>query len=439
MQLGNVTGRRVSFSRIRGGEDSSLVFKVMEHNWRQLALYVVITILGGAFSLGYGVLYHDHPAATAGEMVFVAQNLAQNGEFANPFPTRKTGPTAAVAPAYAFLLAGLFKVFGREYGGLAMMMTTALVHGLHTALLILLSRRILQDPQPGIWAAVLAGVFPIVRFLPAWEAILAAVGLIMFCLFSFRWVHECPGGANKFALLGVMAGILVLLHPVAALVAVVWISLLLRDNWRALRKPFVLAGCFGLMLFATPLPWTIRNRVVLGTPAIKIGFWGNLEVSNNDCASSNFVMNFRSGCQDRHNPQIIRADADIYAAMGEVKSEAHKKGIVIAWIKENPAVFLRLTGKRILEFWLPNLAEGPYAVTISLITILSGAGFVLMVRKRVPFLRFAFYTSLIYPLPYYLVVSDSRYRIPILWISLLSAGYFLHALWERLVSRQASC
>jgi hypothetical protein len=31
----------------------------------------------------------------------------------------------------------------------------------------------------------------------------------------------------------------------------------------------------------------------------------------------------------------------------------------------------------------------------------------------------------IYPLMYYIVVSDVRYRYPILFLSLLSAGYFI--------------
>jgi len=34
----------------------------------------------------------------------------------------------------------------------------------------------------------------------------------------------------------------------------------------------------------------------------------------------------------------------------------------------------------------------------------------------------------VYPLVYYVMVSDIRYRIPILWLSCLTAGYFLHAL-----------
>jgi hypothetical protein len=38
---------------------------------------------------------------------------------------------------------------------------------------------------------------------------------------------------------------------------------------------------------------------------------------------------------------------------------------------------------------------------------------------------------MIYPLMYYIVVSDLRYRTPVLWLSLLPAGYFLSMLTNR--------
>jgi len=41
--------------------------------------------------------------------------------------------------------------------------------------------------------------------------------------------------------------------------------------------------------------------------------------------------------------------------------------------------------------------------------------------------------STIYPLLFYVVVSDERYRYPLLWVSLLCVGYFLSNLPQRLL------
>lgn len=41
----------------------------------------------------------------------------------------------------------------------------------------------------------------------------------------------------------------------------------------------------------------------------------------------------------------------------------------------------------------------------------------------------------IFPLMYYLIVSDIRYRYPVLWLTLLPAGHFLSWLANQLAAR----
>ncbi|MCE5307160.1 MAG: hypothetical protein LLG20_05925 [Acidobacteriales bacterium] len=221
------------------------------------------------------------------------------------------------------------------------------------------------------------------------------------------------------------------MNPVVALVAMIWAGGLFHERWNNLQRPLAAAAGFGLMALAVPLPWVVRNQVVLGVPVIKNALGVNLHVSNNDCASSSFILNLRSGCLGKHSPDANRAEADLVADMGEGRYDAYRLNTAKSWISAHPGIFCRLTAQRVLEFWFPNVAEGPFAYTIATITLLSLAGFVLMARQDVLFLRFAVWTSLLYPLVYYVVFSDSRYRIPILWISLLGAGYCLQAWWER--------
>jgi len=69
-----------------------------------------------------------------------------------------------------------------------------------------------------------------------------------------------------------------------------------------------------------------------------------------------------------------------------------------------------------------------------LITLLSIPGMVLMWRRRERVRWFIFSVWLLYPLIYYVVVASDRYRYPILWTSLLPAGYCLVVLGRRLFS-----
>jgi hypothetical protein len=61
------------------------------------------------------------------------------------------------------------------------------------------------------------------------------------------------------------------------------------------------------------------------------------------------------------------------------------------------------------------------------VTLLSIPGMVLLLRRRETVTSLIFCVWLIYPLLYYVVISCDRYRYPILWTSLLPAGYALDA------------
>ena len=104
----------------------------------------------------------------------------------------------------------------------------------------------------------------------------------------------------------------------------------------------------------------------------------------------------------------------------------------------HPGRFWVLTLRRFREFWFPVAGERAYMTyTIWLITLLSIPGLVLMAKRREPVTWFVAAVLLIYPLMYYVVVADVRYRYPVLWLSLLPAGYFTLAL-ARVALRSAT-
>lgn len=65
-----------------------------------------------------------------------------------------------------------------------------------------------------------------------------------------------------------------------------------------------------------------------------------------------------------------------------------------------------------------------------LITALSLPGLILMAKRREAVTIYILAVSAIYPLMYYVVVSDMRYRYPVLWLSLLPTGYLLREFAE---------
>src|SRR5579862_7173822 len=96
------------------------------------------------------------------------------------------------------------------------------------------------------------------------------------------------------------------------------------------------------------------------------------------------------------------------------------------WIASHPDRFRRLTLERFREFWFPLPEDHPYTTAVVwLITALSIPGLILMAWRREPVVFFLLPVLAVYPLMYYIVVTDMRYRYPILWISALAAGYFV--------------
>ena len=68
-----------------------------------------------------------------------------------------------------------------------------------------------------------------------------------------------------------------------------------------------------------------------------------------------------------------------------------------------------------------------------IISALAVPGLILLMYRRIPVSLYLAVVAATYPLIYYVVVSDVRYRYPVLWLSLLSAGYLL-AEFVRLVA-----
>ena len=359
------------------------------------------------------------------ESVAVARSVAAGHGFANPFGALETGPTAHLAPLFPLALAGLIRIFGDSPAfATAAVMLCVLIHALHAVLLLPLSRLLLADVRPGVWAAVFSAAVPTIPVLPQWEAIWSAVGSMLFCLATARILRSARPFWMKGAVSGALCGILLLLNPALAIVSGAWMAFL----WFCQRRPLggwvVCSLTFLAAAALVCLPWTLRNQRQLGALFfVRDNFGLELYTSNADCADATSDANGRNGCHVLLQANFNTREAALVRDMGEVNYNRSRLAIAKRWIHDHPARFRELTLLRLKEFWFPTPGEAAlYAYSVWTITALSLAGLYFMARAHNRAALAIVVVLASYPVVYYFVQAAPRFRVPILWMSLLPAG-----------------
>jgi len=402
-----------------------------------LSLFFAAGVIGLSLQIRY-------PAEGGAEMMTLARNIAAHGTFANPFPTLNTGTTAMNPPLYPLMVAGLIKVL--RIPSLVWAATIAgsiLANAVTAVLLLRVSCLFFGDVMPGLAASILwLGVMPA---SPGWDTSYTVMGLLFFCLLT----HSAMDRANNIGALaagGVVGGLLFLLNPSSLLISLPWVGYLAWKQKRHFYHSLKYCGIVVAVIFIFVAGWSVRNHLRLGTFAVRTNLGMTLYASNNDCAESSVARDSWNGCYQAHNPWMSVREAELLRNIGEAQYDRSRIAETKKWVKANPGKFLKLTAARVVEFWFPPAETIPASVAdnthdtwfvtwqsrqngiayaVWIITALSLPGFVCMARNREPVRVFVLLVLALYPLLYYVVVSDIRYRYPVLWLSLLSAGYLV--------------
>ncbi len=392
----------------------------------------------------YGIVFTDlHQSNWGDEMLKLGDNLARHGAFANPFSVMETGPTAANPPLYPLMLAIFIKIFRRPILVSSVAVFGCVVANAFTAALLpRLSIVFFGDLVPGVIGSLLW--IPAMPLLPSWDTNYTVTGILLFCVVTAALLDTSRNGWKPAVSGGILAGLLFLLNPSSLLISVPWVVFL---TWRtkaglhfAVRHSAILL----LVLSCFIVGWCARNYVQLGGWVVRTNLGMTLFASNNDCAESSMIRDELNGCYQSHHPNNNLAEAELLYRIGEVQFDKSRIAETRKWIAENPTRFGQLTIARVREFWFPAIEVVPPAIgplhpgiagwlsqqnarayAIWVITLLSIPGFVLMVLRRQPFAPYIAMVLVVYPLIYYVVVSDMRYRYPVLWLSLLMSGYFV--------------
>ncbi|QOY85497.1 hypothetical protein [Paludibaculum fermentans] len=371
--------------------------------------FLLLWLVGCVVTILHIEVMPDTSMGQGFEPLAVARSLAAGQGFSNPYQVLPTGPTAHCAPLYPWLVAGGIRLFGNEVRlTIPLALFHVFLHGLQFALLPLVSLRLLGDRRPGYVAAGLL-VVPLFPLAVQIETILQTVTILVCLLIPIAAWSAVPA-----ALLGALS---LHVNPSGILLLGGWLW------WK--RPPRRWVAIYSFTLVAACVPWTIRNYTTFG----KIFFLRDnlpleLYVSNNDESQA---YTFQNSSLLRYHPDFSLSEAQDVQQMGEAAYMADRGRRARAWITSHPQRFLQLSAARAWLYWFPRIIKRPWrGALLSIMTILSLPGMYLLRRHPVFVTVF-----MVYPLLYYFIQADSRYRQPFLWATLLAAGFAFCAAFNR--------
>ncbi len=359
---------------------------------------------------------------TRWEVPAVAMALYERGEFADPY-CLPTGPTAHMPPFQPALIAAVYHLLGPTLAaGYVLWLIAIAFYACMYAMLPWLGDRLGLGWRAGIVGGLVGALIP--RW-PGYVEGLAAVALgLMLVAFLRRWQAggaTSPGSLALGLAIGASFHVSPSLLPVAlGLVAfeLVWLRQPRRWRWAALTLLGMTVAC---------VPWTVRNyRQLGGLFFIRSNFGLELRMGNHAGAGPTLELSALGGTE-RH-PRTNEAEARAVQQLGELEYMRHAGREAAAWIRSHPLVFLRLTSLRIAQFWLGTLDALPYSLWTGLLTLLGALGaWRVMPRLSTPQRAAILIPLVTYPLVYYVVGYEARYRQPVDGLALLLAAVGLGA------------
>jgi 4-amino-4-deoxy-L-arabinose transferase-like glycosyltransferase len=352
------------------------------------------------------------------EMGHIGRSIASGRGFSSPFQG-DTGPTAMLPPLYAYVVGGVFRVFGIFTAASAIVLLT--LQSIFSAVTCIPVYAI------GVWtfgkrAARGAGwtwaFFPYAIYLSAamiWSTSLSALLLALILWLVLR-IQE-GAGWRDWLLLGFAVGTTALTNPTiipVCVALVLWLWLRAPERRGAIAARASVAVLIALLCI---VPWTVRNYRVFGRfIPIRSNLWAHL-YGGNSLDTGQFWHADRDPTTDAR--ELAEA-----ARLGEMAYMAEKKQQALAFVREHPRVYVWLVLKRIAYFWtgIFNLSpqfirENPgETADIPFCTALSVIAFIGLLRLYrhdpekawPPILCLA-----VYPVLYYLTTYEISYHHPI--------------------------
>jgi hypothetical protein len=455
---------------------------------RTIAL-VVLALLALSLRLGVVVaLWSDHAAPVSYEHGHIAENLLNGQGFSIEFLGAPSAPTSQQAPFYPFFLAGIYACFGVETSTsiLAVQLIQCLAGtALVLAIVWLAWSLIPESPAIGWLAGVGAAVYPTHLYMVTHlqVALWAAMGLTLFLAVVAAPRFRCTWRGAILA--GLLAGLLLLIEPILALVLPIGALAFLLNDWRYARPHHdspprsALEGTFarrvGLPLarvatMATVAaiviaPWVARNwhvhgRFVFIKSTFGYAFWQGNNPSS--WGTDKIPKASAEVLRRTHDGTLAGMDRAMWEARHETVyiddvllrpngyrelaglSETQRCGVLgrkaVQFIRENPGRYGQLCLNRLRYFLLfdetnPKAANRLYRLATVVWLVLAFIGLLVSLRHwRRLWPTYAVFT--VVTLFHVLVITSVRFRIPIEPLSFVWAASALAPLAVHLAPRQ---
>ena len=420
-------------NRVRLG--NSLVLMVLVGLALRLALIVWLRYYD--FPSAYSLLAPPHFHFEFGyETGAVAYSLATGHGFSSPFGG-STGPTAWLAPLYPAMCALVFKGFGcfTFASGVVILLINSAFSAL-TCIPICRIGELTVGRKVGYWSGWIwaTGVI-FMRWPTTWVWEMSASALLISVLFLQSLQLGKQASGKRWAGFGLLWGIAALTNP--ALLAFLPAAGLYPTFklWRRHERWFSHAAVSAVVFAVVISPWLIRNRVVLGT-WVFIRDNAPFELSLGNYHGSN-----GTGWFGKHPTQNKWEYAN-YKRMGELAYVASKKHLVITFVKQYPREFAGLCATRVEAFWTGTALDYEHPLIEPWrpwvywpLSALMLAGLIVAVAWRVDGGWLYFWLLLLYPITYYLMFAQPRYRHAIEPEMLLLGTYFAYSALQELRKR----
>ena len=396
------------------------------------------TILALAVLLRLGVIWmviasfpRNWLFSSAPDLGFLAEALVTGHGFSSPFGG-STGPTALVTPGYPAVVAVIFRIFGSYTvtSAVAVMVLQMLFTVLTIAAMVHIASRLFGAGTANLAGFVWAVSLPLL-WMPAifWETCLSALfltGMIALALHSV----EMPGKA-MWILIGAYCGLTMWVNPsliLAMLAIAVWAA------WRT-RSNCGYAPWVGLLIALVVIaPWPIRNAYALHAfIPLRSSFGYELWQGNRAGETGVFESDLY--------PANSKREFAVYASEGELAYMRDKSTLAEAYIRAHPGEFIRLTGKRVLRFWIGTGGQedsGLVELHAATTSLLGWLGLVALFKRRRTTAMLFLPALLLYPLPYYITDVKARYRLTLDPLLTILAAYAVIQLVARLNRRHKS-
>jgi 4-amino-4-deoxy-L-arabinose transferase-like glycosyltransferase len=347
----------------------------------------------------------------------VARSIVTGGGFSSPFP-EPSGPTAHLPPAYAYLLAGVFKLFGiyTTASALAILTLNNLFSSLTCLPIFWIARRVFGLRVAG-WAGWTWAFFPYAVFLSnrwIWETILT---MLLLTLLMWLTLHlERSPSLIAWVGYGLLWGFTALSNPVTLstlpfLGAWIWLR-----HWRRGKNCTGDAVIASIMFFIVITPWIWHASRNYGRfVAFRSDFGLEFLFGNTGVGSSPVRLNILPDENPVEMEKVQRMGESLYLAGKQLEARE--------WFGQHRIRFAELTLRRILYNWTGLWDFGPiwtldgtglpHILTYSLVSFLAFAGLAGAIRDdrdgAVPLAILL----ICFPLAYYITHLEERYRHPI--------------------------